>query len=87
MSDQPVTRDEIRQTVIDALGSIAPEADLDNLPGDAPLRDEMELDSMDMLNFVIAIGKPFNIEIPEEDYWQLTTLDSCVEYLEEARTR
>ncbi len=73
-----------RTAVIASLALIAPEADFDNLPPDADLRDELDLDSMDFLNFVIGIHDRTGIEVPERDYPKLLTLDACVRYLDAA---
>jgi acyl carrier protein len=76
-----MTRDEIRAAVLRALGDIAPEADLSAIAPDLPLRDQLDLDSMDFLNFVIAVHTALRVEIPEADYPKLATLDGCVDYL------
>jgi acyl carrier protein len=76
-----MTRDEIKQIVLQALGEIAPEADLTTIKPDLRIRDQVDLDSMDMLNFIIALHKTLQIEIPESDYPKLLTLDDCSEYL------
>jgi acyl carrier protein len=79
-----MTREEIRQTVLRALGQIAPEADLSQLRPDLRIRDQMDIDSMDLLNFVIELHKEFGIDIPEADYPQLATLNGCIDYLSRA---
>jgi acyl carrier protein len=76
-----MTRDEIRTTVLRALGEIAPEADLASLAPDIGLRDQLDLDSMDILNFVVGLHAALGVEIPESDYPKLATLDACVDYL------
>lgn len=76
-----MTRDEIRATVLRTLGEIAPEADLSPLEGDVSFRDQLDVDSMDLLNFVIALHATLHVEIPEADYPKLATLDGCVDYL------
>ncbi|HVH26794.1 MAG TPA: acyl carrier protein [Vicinamibacterales bacterium] len=76
-----MTRDEIRAAVIEALTSIAPEIDSGALTGDQVLRQEFDLDSMDFLNFVIALHGRLGIDVPENDYAKLSTLDGAVEYL------
>jgi acyl carrier protein len=81
-----VTRDEIRATVLRVLGDIAPEADLDTLRGDVPLREQLDLDSMDLLNVAVGLHTALGIEIPEADYPKVSTLDACVAYLESRRT-
>ena len=77
-----MTRGQIKAVVLRTLGSIAPEADLSQLDPDAPFRDQLDIDSMDLLNFVIALHKELNLEIPESDYSELITLNGCVSYLE-----
>ena len=76
-----MTKDEINATVLRLLGNIAPEADLTQLKPDANIRDELDIDSMDFLNFAIAVHEALHVEIPEADYPQLATINGCVEYL------
>jgi acyl carrier protein len=76
-----VNRAEIQQTVLRVLGRIAPEADLASLPEDAPLREELEIDSMDFLNFAIGLHDALGVDIPEADYEKLASVRSCVDYL------
>jgi acyl carrier protein len=76
-----VTRDEIRAKVIEALAAVVPELEPGELKPGAALRDQLDIDSMDFLNFTIGLHKAFGIEIPEADARQLSTLDGCVEYL------
>ena len=77
--------DEIRQTVLHLLGEIAPEADRTALNPDISFRDQLDIDSMDFLNFVILIHKTFGVEIPEADYPKYGTLNGCVEQLSDER--
>jgi len=77
-----VSRDALRAQVLDALGGIAPEADLGALRGDVALRDQLDLDSMDFLNFLVAVHQSTGVEIPEADYGKLATLDQLLDYLE-----
>jgi acyl carrier protein len=76
-----VTSDEIRGKVVEVLGQVVPELDPSELRADAALRDQLDIDSMDFLNFAIGLHKAFGVEIPEADYRQLATLDGCVAYL------
>ena len=76
-----LTRDEIKVTVLRALGEIAPEADLAAIKPDVSFRDQLDIDSMDFLNFVIAVHEALHVEIPEADYPKLITLNGCVGYL------
>lgn len=72
---------EIKALVFELLGNIAPEADFSTLAGDADLREELDLDSMDFLNFVIALHERTGIDVPETDYPRLFTLDGAIAYL------
>jgi acyl carrier protein len=76
-----VTDDALRATVLRVLGEIAPEADLARLRGDVNLRAQLDLDSMDVLNFVVALHEALGVDIPETDYPRLATLDGCLGYL------
>jgi acyl carrier protein len=76
-----MTRDEVKANVLRVLGEIAPEADLASLKSGVGFRDQLDLDSMDILNFVVGLHSALGVEIPESDYPKLATLDGCVEYL------
>jgi acyl carrier protein len=65
----------------EALATIAPEADLDVLAPDDDLQEALDLDSMDFLNFLIAIEKSTGVEIPESDYQLVHTYAGCHNYL------
>jgi len=77
--------DELRPVVLRVLGDIAPEADLASLRPDVAFREQLDLDSMDILNFVVGLHGALGVEIPEADYPKLATLDACVEYLASRR--
>lgn len=79
-----MTRDEIRAAVLRALGEVAPEADPATIDPRVGLRDQLDIDSMDFLNFAVALHRDLGVEIPEADYGRLATLDAAVEYLEAA---
>jgi acyl carrier protein len=76
-----MTEAEIRALVLEQLGNIAPEADLPAIDPGAPLRDELDIDSMDFLNFVIALHERLKVDIPEVDYPKLATINGAVGYL------
>lgn len=76
-----MTREQIQDKVLRILGGIAPEADLNALKPEVSLRDQLDIDSMDLLNFVIALHKEFQVEIPERDYPKFATLKGCIEQL------
>jgi acyl carrier protein len=72
---------EIRARVIGIMKSIAPELEESGLRADRPLRDQIDLDSMDWLNFLVALDEKLHVDIPEADYGKLVTLDDLVAYL------
>ena len=72
---------DIRVILQEELGNIAPEMDLRKLDPGADLREALDIDSMDFLNFVIAVHHRLGVDIPELDYPKLITLDSAVDYL------
>ncbi len=76
-----MTKDQVKQVVIDIISDIAPDEDLTHLKPDVRLRDQLQLDSMDFLDIVMELRKRHGIEVPEADYLQLASLDSSAEYL------
>ena len=76
-----MTTTEARRLIVEALSRLAPEANPAELPGRADLRSELDLDSMDFLNFVAALHARTGIDIPEADYPKLSTLDGAAAYL------
>lgn len=76
-----MTPAEAKALILDVLGAIAPEAEFDKLPGKAQLREELDLDSMDFLDFVAALHERTGMDIPETDYRRLATLDDAIAYL------
>ena len=76
-----MTPEQVKQIVIDIINEIAPDEDTSNLKAEVNLRDQMDLDSMDFLDIVMELRKQHGIEVPEEDYPQLASLDSCADYL------
>lgn len=77
-----MTPDGIRTVVLDILENIAPDEDLSHLDDGVAFREQMELDSMDFLDIVMELRKQYRIQVPEEDYPQLATMESTVRYLE-----
>ncbi len=74
----------INDVITQAMRQVAPEADLQGVDRTARLQEELDLDSMDFLNFVIGLHERTGIEIAESDYASLATLDGCVEFLKRA---
>ena len=77
-----MTRNEIRDVILDILEDIAPDEDLTDLKDDIAFRDQLELDSMDFLYIVMELRKRYRVQIPEEDYPELASMQSTCKYLE-----
>lgn len=76
-----VNRDDLRTAVVGALKRVAPETDPAHIPPRAPLRDELDIDSMDFLRFLLLLKESTGIEVPESDADSLSTIDGAVDYL------
>jgi acyl carrier protein len=75
-----------RAAIVEQLQRIAPEVDTASLDSRQPLREQVDLDSMDWLNFLIALGQAFQVEIPESVYERLRSLEDLIRYLSAAAT-
>ncbi len=71
----------VRQKVLDIIADVAIDEDVTNIEDGVALRDQLDLDSMDFLDIVMELKKRHKIEVPQEDYPQLASMNSCVEYL------
>lgn len=78
-----MTTNELRDSIVATLTEIAPEVDPADLAPDEPLRDAVDLDSMDWLNFLVRLHERHGVDFPEADYGRLRTLDDLVRYVEE----
>lgn len=76
-----MTRDELAKRILDLLTEIAPDVEAASVIPGIDFRDQFDFDSMDTLNFAIALHKELGVEVPETDYSQLASLDKCVAYL------
>ena len=76
-----MTRDEIKNILLEIIKDIDEDASFHLLKPDQSLRDQLDLDSMDFLDIVMELRKRYKLQIPEEDYPEFTTLDGCVSYL------
>lgn len=74
-----------RDLVAEALRSVVPDADVEGLDPDEPLRDALELDSLDFLSFVEDLSARAGVRIDEDDYPQLQTLSGCERFMGAAR--
>ena len=77
-----MTPAEIREAVLEILEDISPDEDLAGLKDDVSFREQLDMDSMDFLDIVMELRKRYRIQIPEEDYPQLASMDSTIAYLE-----
>lgn len=77
-----MTSAEIRDAIIEILEDISPDADLSDLKDDIAFREQLQLDSMDFLDIVMELRKRYRVQIPEEDYQHLRSMNSTVAYLE-----
>ena len=76
-----MTKDDVKQIVKDIIEEIAPDEDLGSVQDEVRLRDQLDLDSMDFLDIVMELRKQHGIEVPEADYPELASLQSCADYL------
>ncbi|MEM9352383.1 MAG: acyl carrier protein [Planctomycetota bacterium] len=77
-----MTPPEIREEILDILESIAPDEDLTDLKDEVSFREQLELDSMDFLDIVMELRKRHRVQVPEDDYVNLASMQSTVTYLE-----
>jgi acyl carrier protein len=76
-----VTDAQLRAAVLAALAGVAPEVEEIALDPGQTIRDQLDIDSMDFLNFMMALNQTFGIEVPEQDYAEVASLNGCVRYL------
>lgn len=76
-----MNRQELQAVLVSTLRSVAPEVEEDALVWEKPLRSQVDLDSMDWLNFLVGLHEKLHVDIPESDYSRLRTLDDLMEYL------
>jgi acyl carrier protein len=77
-----MNRQEIRDVILEIIQDIDEDSSIEQLKDDQPLRDQLDLDSMDFLDIVMELRKRYKLQIPEADYPELASLSSCVNYLE-----
>jgi acyl carrier protein len=73
--------DAIKALILRVLGDIAPEAEVDHIDPAVDLREQLDLDSMDILNLMVGIHEATGVDIPEADYPQMASLNACTTYL------
>lgn len=81
IATKAMSKDELHRLILNQLRGLAPEADLDDLRPHDDIRETLEIDSFDFLNFLIALNKEVGVEIPEKDYGKVNTLENLTAYL------
>ena len=81
-----MTDEDIKKIIFTELATLAPEADPASLAPTANVRETLDIDSYDFLQFLIALSEKLGVEVPEKDYAKFTTLDGMVRYLAERVT-
>jgi acyl carrier protein len=76
-----MNREELSKRVLELVTEIAPDVDPASVNAGVAFRDQFDFDSMDTLNFAIALNREFGVDVPETDYSQLASLEKCVAYL------
>jgi acyl carrier protein len=76
-----MTRAEVRKAVVEALLTVIPEARPADIDPAASLREQLDIDSMDFINFIATLDQSLGVDVPESEYGRMATLDACVEYL------
>jgi acyl carrier protein len=79
--------EEITTVLLRILQEMVPEEDVRTIKPDVRIRDQLDLDSMDFVNFLIAVDEELGVETPEKDYPKLATLDTCVAYFRSKTAR
>jgi acyl carrier protein len=74
-------RQSIRAAMIEIIKGILPDEDFTDFKDNAPIRDQFDIDSMDFLDIVLALKKKYKVDVPEEDYENLTTMNNTLDYL------
>lgn len=82
MTAEMTTEDDVREEILSVLTTIAPEVEPGDIQDDVLLRDQVDLDSMDWLNFLIGIHRRLKVDIPESDYQSLRTLGDLIDYVQ-----
>lgn len=76
-----MTDAEIRQTIFQLLKQIAPDTEPEQLKPDDNIREKLEIDSFDSLRFIVRLDEKLGVEIPEQDYGKITTVNGLVKYI------
>jgi len=82
MRTMTITEADLQSTIFRLLGQIAPEADFETLDLNVDVREALDIDSFDFLNFLIALDEVYGVDIPETDYGKLVSVEDIVQYLQ-----
>jgi len=78
-----MTKEEIRKTIVETIYEVAPEHEGEEIPERENLQESLEIDSYDFLNLLTALAEKLGVEVPEEDYGKVATLEQMVDYFAE----
>lgn len=76
-----MNEEQLRGVLLGALAEVAPDVDAELIDPEAPLAEQLEIDSIDLLNLVVSVHEQTGIDVPERDYGKLSTLNAAVAYL------
>jgi acyl carrier protein len=76
-----MNQQEARNIIFQVLGEIAPEVDPSLVEDSVDLTEQLDLDSMDYLNWMLGINAETGVEIPQRDVSEFLTIDGAVSYL------
>lgn len=69
--------DKVKEIIVDSLS-----CDEDAVTLEADLKEDLEADSLDAVELIMAIEEEFGIEIPDEVSTEMKTVNDIVEYIE-----
>lgn len=81
MASDMMTQDQARLEVLESLKSVVPEADAESIDPSQPFRDQLDIDSVDYLNFILTLERRLGVRVPEEDYPQMASLNGAMRWL------
>lgn len=76
-----MNEEEIKEIVFQLLKKIAPDTEPSTLKPNENIRETLNIDSFDSLQFIVALNEKTGIEIPEEDYGKIATLQALTAYI------
>jgi acyl carrier protein len=76
-----MNKEELKEIIIQSLKQIAPDAEPSKLSPDDNIRETLNIDSFDFLQFIVLLDKKLMVEIPEQDYGNISSMNSLINYL------